>query len=358
MCVCVCVCVSIAPAFCHPLLLGDTAWWLSEGTLSLSPQDSTAHQCVHGQSRCCKEETRRCVLHRVGTAVIMAMSSVCVCVCVCVCVVCVLCVCVCVVCVLCVCVLCVCCVCVLCVCVLCVCVCVCVCVCTQTDFVGSARAKGCAILPFILHPTERFSTMKIKSLEDIKEEREKQTHNAHMSAGKWKKGVPVSPTLVMPSTVFHPGMQSWMGNSRRPHQQGNPFKFVAKPTLNNQSPPKTVETPTQAAQSPPKVVKSPQKAVKAFPEAAKLSTVTAAHEPMASETSASVEARQAKSAMSSDARRLKSPSTRSQTQVSVTVLVTGQKHCLMVVSSLLPLTGYTGPTGQEAFLIRHKCDSY
>ena len=244
---------------------------------------------------------------------------------------------------------------VLCVCVLCVC-CVCVCVCTQTDFVGSARAKGCAILPFILHPTERFSTMKIKSLEDIKEEREKQTHNAHMSAGKWKKGVPVSPTLVMPSTVFHPGMQSWMGNSRRPHQQGNPFKFVAKPTLNNQSPPKTVETPTQAAQSPPKVVKSPQKAVKAFPEAAKLSTVTAAHEPMASETS--VEARQAKSAMSSDARRLKSPSTRSQTQVSVTVLAAGQKHCLMVVSSLLPLTGYTGPTGQEAFLIRHKCDSY
>lgn len=190
--------------------------------------------------------------------------------------------------------------------------------------------------------------MKIKSLEDIKEQREKQTLNAHMGAGKWKKGVPVSPTLVMPSTVFHPGMQSWMGNSRRPHLQGNPFKFVAKPTLDNQTPPKTVEAHPKAVHSPPKVAKAPQKAVKVSPEAAKLSTVTAAHEPMGSE--ASVEARQAESAMSSDAGRLKSPPTHSQTQVSVTVLtVSPMPACWWYVLSYCYLQDTRGRPVKKRF---------
>lgn len=164
--------------------------------------------------------------------------------------------------------------------------------------------------------------MKIKSLEDIKEEKERQPSqvlNPHKGAGKWKGGVPVSPTLVMPNTVFYPGMQPWVGNSSRPFPQANPFKFVAKPASNHLPPPKTVEASPKAIESLPKAVETPQKAVKAFPEAVKPSTVAAIHKPKLSETSPSVEMRQTEGGKSTDSKRQKSPMVHKTTEVGAAV---------------------------------------
>ena len=164
--------------------------------------------------------------------------------------------------------------------------------------------------------------MKIKSLEDIKEEKERQPSqilSPHKGAGKWKGGVPVSPTLVMPNTVFYPGMQPWAGNPPRPFPHGNPFKFVAKPASNPLPPPKTVEASPKAIESLPKAVETPKKAAKAFPEAVKHSTVVAVHEPKLSETSPSVKTRQTEGERSTDSKRQKSPMVHKTTEVGVTV---------------------------------------
>ena len=163
----------------------------------------------------------------------------------------------------------------------------------------------CAILSQTLCHVERFSSWKLKSLDDIKEEKERQSSQAVTpskgTANKWR-GVPVSPTLVMPNTVFHPGMQPWMGKSQRqPFQQGNPYKFVAKPASLHQSPPVAVEPSSKAVKSPPKATEPPPNAVEPSPKAVKPSTVAAVTKPRISKTSPSVGTREMESKSSTDA---------------------------------------------------------
>ena len=128
---------------------------------------------------------------------------------------------------------------------------------------------------------ERFSSWKLKSLEDIKEEKERQSSQVtapSKGGAKWRGGVPVSPTLVMPNTVFHPGMQPWAGRpQRQPYLQGNPYKFVAKATIQEQPPPVAAESPPKTAKSPPKTVESP-------PNAVEPSTVAAVPKPKTRKT--------------------------------------------------------------------------
>lgn len=156
----------------------------------------------------------------------------------------------------------------------------------------------CHPVPHPICHVERFSTWKLKSLEDIKEEKGRQPSQVitpSKGGAKWREGVPVSPTLVMPNTVFHPGMQPWMGRQQRqPFPQGNPYKFVAKPALHQQSPQVAAEPSSKAVKLPPKAFEPP-------PNAVEPSTAAAVPKPKMSKT-ASVETRQIEGKKSTDAK--------------------------------------------------------